>query len=165
MAMVGPAHRASKPGGTAWQLKVFVAHQANSQLFVDGLAHDDRWRPRDHVNAYRPAPTSSYAGLNETSSLARPGQPTLRRVRIRAAHPRSATPSRPAGVPPGAQPTNVQLRWVPPDNQTQSIDAAVTAARAAHNVIIFAYDEGTEGRDRGISDQAACLALPLTRTR
>ena len=29
--------RSSTPGGTAWQLKVFVQNQASSQLFVDGL--------------------------------------------------------------------------------------------------------------------------------
>jgi hypothetical protein len=44
------------------------------------------------------------------------------------------------------------LRWVPPDDQTQSINAAVAAAKSAHKVVIFAYDEGTEGRDRGGSD-------------
>jgi len=60
----------------------------------------------------------------------------------------------------GTQPTNVQLRWVPPDNQAQSIDAAATAARTARKVIIFAYDEGTEGSDRGGSNQATGLQLP-----
>jgi beta-glucosidase len=52
------------------------------------------------------------------------------------------------------------VRWVPPDDQTQSIIAAVAAAKSAHKVVIFAYDEGTEGRDRGGSDQGAGLQLP-----
>src|SRR5439155_13185811 len=56
--------------------------------------------------------------------------------------------------------TQVQLRWVPPDNQAQSIAAAVAAARSARTAVVFAYDEGSEGRDRGINDQAAGLALP-----
>jgi beta-glucosidase len=54
----------------------------------------------------------------------------------------------------------VQLRWVSPDNQAQSINAAVAAARTARKVVVFAYDEGTEGRDRGTSDQALGLQLP-----
>src|SRR5439155_10816074 len=30
----------------------------------------------------------------------------------------------------------------------------------ARTAVVFAYDEGSEGRDRGINDQAAGLALP-----
>ena len=39
-----------------------------------------------------------------------------------------------------------------PDNQAQSIAAAVAAARSARTAIVFAYDEGSEGRDRGINE-------------
>lgn len=55
----------------------------------------------------------------------------------------------------GTAPAQVQLRWVPPDNQAQQIARAVTAARSASKVILFAYDEGSEGVDRGGSDQGA----------
>jgi beta-glucosidase len=49
---------------------------------------------------------------------------------------------------------------VPPDNQAQSIAKAVIAAQAARKVIVFAYDEGTEGSDRGGSNQSVGLQLP-----
>jgi beta-glucosidase len=54
----------------------------------------------------------------------------------------------------------VQLRWVPPDNASTAIGNAVAAAKKAAKVVLFAYDEGTEGSDRGGSDQAAGLVLP-----
>jgi beta-glucosidase len=54
----------------------------------------------------------------------------------------------------------VQLRWVAPDDQATSIAAAVAAAKSAKKVVVFAYDEGSEGVDRGGSNQAAGLQLP-----
>ena len=49
----------------------------------------------------------------------------------------------------------MRFEWVPPDWQSQSIAAAVTAAQHANKVVIFAYDDGTEGADRGGNDQNA----------
>jgi beta-glucosidase len=60
----------------------------------------------------------------------------------------------------GANPAQIQLRWVTPDNQTASIAAAAAAAQAANKAVIFAYDEGTEGSDRGGSNQQAGITLP-----
>ena len=147
----------SNPGGTGWQLKVFVAHQASSQLFTEGLNTASR-----HVNigAYPAAPTSSYAGLTETSRSHDPANETLQQ----GTYSVTLTPGQQIHldlrVYAGASPAQVQLRWVPPDNQAQSINAAVAAARPAHKVVIFAYDEGTEGSDRGGSNQGAGLQLP-----
>jgi len=57
-------------------------------------------------------------------------------------------------------PLSARFEWVPPDWQSRSIAAAVTAAQNANKVVIFAYDDGTEGSDRGVSDQNAGLQLP-----
>ena len=54
----------------------------------------------------------------------------------------------------------MRFEWVPPDWQTQSIAEAVAAASTANKVVLFAYDDGTEGVDRGGNDQNAGLPLP-----
>src|SRR4029077_13227330 len=59
-----------------------------------------------------------------------------------------------------ADPLSVRFAWVPPDWQARSIDAAVAAASSANKVVIFAFDDGTEGVDRGGNDQNAGLQLP-----
>jgi beta-glucosidase len=57
-------------------------------------------------------------------------------------------PYRPTG------PIGLRLAWVTPEHRQASIDEAVEAARAARVAVVFAYNEGTEGRDR------TSLALP-----
>ena len=51
-------------------------------------------------------------------------------------------------------PTQVRVAWMTPDLERARIDEAVKAAQTARAVVVFAYDEGTEGRDR------ASLSLP-----
>lgn len=51
-------------------------------------------------------------------------------------------------------PVQVRLTWVTPDTEKARIDEAAAAARAAKTAVVFAYDEGTEGRDR------ASLSMP-----
>jgi beta-glucosidase len=150
----------TSPAGTAWQLKVFVAHQASSQLFVDSLTTTSGGGRKINVGAYPAAPTSSYAGLSEASRSHDPGNKNLQQATYATTLAPGQQVHLDLRVYSGATPASVQLRWVPPDDQTQSINAAVTAARSAHKVIIFGYDDGTEGRDRGGSDQAAGLQLP-----
>jgi beta-glucosidase len=53
-----------------------------------------------------------------------------------------------------AAPLQVRLAWATPNMERTRIEEAVAAARTAHTVVLFAYDEGTEGRDR------ASLSLP-----
>jgi beta-glucosidase len=145
------------PGGTNWQLKVFVNNQVSSQLFVDGLATAQR---RANIGAYPAAPSSSYAGLSESARSHDPANPTLQQ----ATYSTALTPGQQLHldlrVVAGAQPSNIQLRWVAPDNATAAISRAVAAAKTAKKVVLFAYDDGQEGSDRGGSDQAAGLLLP-----
>ncbi len=54
----------------------------------------------------------------------------------------------------GAMPVQVRLAWMSPEIQKARIDEAVAAAKAAKIAVVFAYDEGTEGRDR------SSLSLP-----
>jgi beta-glucosidase len=54
----------------------------------------------------------------------------------------------------GSASLQARLAWVSPEIQKARIDEAVAAARAAKIAIVFAYDEGTEGRDR------SSLSLP-----
>jgi beta-glucosidase len=54
----------------------------------------------------------------------------------------------------GPVPVQVRLAWVTPEIEKARIDEAVAAAKAARVAVVFVYDEGTEGRDRG------SLALP-----
>jgi len=147
----------SNPGGTGWQLKVFVDHQVSSQLFIDGLDTASR---HVSIGAYPAAPASSYAGLAEAARSHDPANPNLQQ----ATYSVTLTPGQKLHldlrVVAGTSPAQVQLRWVPPDNQATSIAQAVTAAKSARKVVLFAYDDGTEGSDRGGSDQAAGLTLP-----
>jgi len=65
----------ANPGGTAWQLKVFVANQAGAQLFVDSLATNPG--RLINVGTYPAAPTASYAGLTEAARSHDPANENL----------------------------------------------------------------------------------------
>jgi beta-glucosidase len=145
------------PGGTGWQLKVFVKNQAGSQLFVDGLETASR---RINVDAYPTAPANSYAALGESARSHDPSHPALQQATYSVTLSPGQQLHLDLRVTTGTAPTQIQFRWVPPDNQAASIAKAVAAAKTAKRVVLFAYDDGTEGSDRGGSDQAAGLALP-----
>jgi beta-glucosidase len=147
----------ANPGGTAWQLKVFVQNQASSQLFVDGLATSAR---QVNLGAYPAAPANSYAGLAETARSHDPAHPALQHGTYSLTLAPGAAIHLDLRLVTGVAPAQIQLRWVPPDDQATSIGAAVSAAASARTVVVFAYDEGTEGRDRGTSDQVVGLTLP-----
>ena len=147
----------TNPGGTGWQLKVFVQNQASSQLFVDGLATSNR---PINIGAYPAAPASSYSGLAETARSHDPAHPALQQGTYSVTLAPGAAIHLDLRLVAGAAPAQIQLRWVPPDDQATSIAAAASAAASARTVVVFAYDEGTEGRDRGTSDQVAGLTLP-----
>ena len=152
----------ANPGGTGWQLKVFVKNQASAQLFIDGLAVGGSSNAQDiSVGAYPVAPSSSYATLTESARSHDPANETLQQ----ATYSVNLSPGQQIHldlrlVTGATAPAQLQLRWVPPDDQARSIAQAVAAAKTAHTVVIFAYDEGSEGRDRGVSDQGAGLVLP-----
>jgi beta-glucosidase len=147
----------ANPGGTGWQLKVFASNQASAELFVDGLATTAR---PISTGAYPTAPASSYATLGETARSHDPANPALQQATYSVNLTAGQQLHLDLRVTAGSKPAGLQLRWVPPDNQSQAIAKAVTAARSAKTAVIFAYDEGTEGSDRGGSDQAAGLLLP-----
>ncbi len=147
----------TNPGGTSWQLKVFVNNQANSQLFIDGLTTAAR---RINIGAYPATPSSSYAGLSESARSHDPANPALQQATYSTTLGPGQQIHLDLRVTAGGQPSQIQLRWVPPDNQTTAIANAVAAARSAQKVVLFAYDDGTEGSDRGGSDQSAGLTLP-----
>ena len=52
----------ANPGGTAWQLKVFVANQAASQLFVDALTTSNVAAARSTSVRTRPRPRRPMRG-------------------------------------------------------------------------------------------------------
>jgi beta-glucosidase len=147
----------TNPAGTGWQLKVFVNNQAGSQLFVDGLTTSQR---RINIGAYPKAPSSSYAGLAEGARSHDPANPTLQQASYSVALTPGQQLHLDLRVTAGTSPSQIQLRWVPPDNQAAAINQAVAAAKTAKKVVLFAYDDGQEGSDRGGSDQAAGLTLP-----
>ena len=155
-AGAGPG-RSRRRARERWQLKIFVANQAGAQLFVDGLATAQR---RINIGAYPAPPTSSYAGLNETARSHDLAAPGLQQSTFTVTYTAGEQHQLDLRLVTGSTPAQIQFRWVPPDDQTQSIAAAVAAASAAKTAIVFAYDDGSEGRDRGGSDQAAGLALP-----
>jgi beta-glucosidase len=147
----------SNPGGTGWQLKVFVANQANSQLFVDGLATAQR---RVNIGAYPAAPASSFAGLSETAKSHDPSAEGLQQATYSVTLTAGQKIHLDLRLVTGASAGQIQFKWVPPDDQAASIAAAASAAAAAKKAVIFAYDEGTEGSDRGGSAQGTGIALP-----
>jgi beta-glucosidase len=124
---------------------------------VDGLATAQR---RINIGGYPVAPAASYAGLSESARSHDPANPALQQATYAVALTAGQQLHLDLRVTAGANPTQVQLGWVPPDNPTTAVNQAVAAARTAKKVVLFAYDDGQEGSDRGGSDQAAGLALP-----
>ena len=151
----------ANPGGTGWQLKVFAQNQASAQLFIDGLAAGGPGNARDiSIGAYPAAPSSSYASLAESSRSHDPAHEALQQATYSVTLSPGQQIHLDLRLVTGTAPAQVQLRWMPPDNQAQQIARAVAAAKSASKVILFAYDEGSEGVDRGGSDQGAGLLLP-----
>ncbi|MGE5292562.1 MAG: beta-glucosidase family protein [Micromonosporaceae bacterium] len=151
----------ANPGGTGWQLKVFVKNQARAQLFIDGLTVGGAGNARRiNIGAYPAAPSTSYAALAENARSHDPANETLQQGTYAITLSPGQQIHLDLRLVTGTAPAQIQLRWVPPDDQATSIAQAAAAAKNAHKVIVFAYDDGTEGRDRGISDQAAGLELP-----
>jgi len=167
------------PAGTAWrwqatftapttgsyQLKIFVKDQSSAQLFVDGFATNTT--RRINLSAYGiaggigGASVSSWDKMTQTAKSHDPNGPKF--------HQGSYTVTFAAGethtldlraYAQAAAPLLVQFRWITPEWQQAKIDEAVAAARTASKVIVFAYDEGTEGSDRGGNVVATGLTLP-----
>ncbi len=153
------------PAEGAWQLKIFVKNQSSAQLYVDGLANNPN--RRINLGAYATAggfggsSVSSWDRMVQTAKSHDPYLPKLHQgtwsVNFTAGETHTLDLRAFANA---TDPLMVQFRWVPPDWSTQKINEAVTAATGARKVIIFAYDEGTEGSDRGGNFPAVGMALP-----
>src|SRR3984893_4945234 len=151
------------PGPGTWQLKIFVKNQSSAQLFVDGLATAQR---RINMGAYGVAAGgiggSSIAAWDGLAQTAKSHDGLeLQQASYTATFSAGETHDLDLRAYANATaPLWVRFEWVPPDWQSRSIAAAVAAARNANKVVLFAYDDGTEGSDRGGNDQNAGLQLP-----
>jgi beta-glucosidase len=153
------------PSAGSWQLKIFVANQSSAQLFMDGLAAANRVVNMGVFGVggggFGTSALPSWHGLTQTQKSHDPSSPRLQQAGFTATFAQGETHTLDLRAYGGAtDPLRVRFVWVPPDWPARSIDAAVAAARAARAVVIFAYDEGTEGADRGGNDRAAGLRLP-----
>lgn len=75
------------------------------------------------------------------------------------------------GTAAATTPLEIRLAWVQPGQRDRKIKEAAEAARGAKTAIVFAYDEGSEGRDRasldlpgGQNDLIAAVAAANPRT-
>ena len=154
------------PSAGTWQLKIFAAHQSNAQLFVDGLATNPNRRINLGLYAsggggFGTSNLASWHGLVQTAKSHDPSSARFQQggFTVTFAAGETHTLDLRAYADPSA-PLQVRFEWVTPDWQVRSIAAAVQAARTATKAVIFVYDEGTEGSDRGGNDQAVGLRLP-----
>ena len=152
------------PVSGTYQLKIFVANQRGAQLFVDGLSSSGgSSRRRINIGSYPAFPNGAYASQGQTSKSHDPNLEGLQQstwsVTLTATQQLHLDLRVYTG---GTDPTKVQFRWIPiPDDwQTAKINEAVAAATMANKVVILAYDEGSEGQDRGGNNPAAGMALP-----
>ena len=168
------------PAGTAWrwqatftaptagsyQLKIFVKDQQSAQLFVDGLATNPNRRV--NMSAYAVggsgfgyAALSSWDKMLQTGKSHDPNGPKFQQGSWTVTFAAGETHTLDLRTyAQSAKPLLVQFRWITPEWQQAKIDEAVAAAKGASKVIFFAYDEGTEGSDRGGNSIANGLVLP-----
>jgi beta-glucosidase len=156
------------PAGTAWRwsgtftapaagsysLRIFIADQSSSQLFIDGLTTSNPNTRRINVGSYPnyfPASmTTSYASLtvaNKSHDLdfldAQRGNYNVTLTEGQKLHLDLRAYAR------ADKPLRIQFRWVPTTNAAEQIAIAEAAAATANKVLYFAYNEGSEGSDRG----------------
>jgi beta-glucosidase len=152
------------PSAGAWQLKIFAVHQSSAQLFVDGLDTASRRINLGIYGAGGGFGTSglpSWHGLLQTAKSHDPHGPRFQQSGFTVTFAAGETHTLDLrAYADAAEPLQIRAVWVPPDWQARSIAAAVQAARGARKAIVFAYDEGTEGSDRGGNDEAVGLRLP-----
>lgn len=153
------------PSAGTWQLKIFAVHQSSAQLFVDGL--DTAASRRINLGVYGAgggfgtSSLPSWHGLLQTAKSHDPRAPRFQQSGFTVTFAAGETHTLDLrAYADAAAPLQIRAVWVPPDWQARSIAAAVQAAHEARKVIVFAYDEGTEGADRGGNDQAVGLRLP-----
>ena len=159
------------PANTAWRwtgyltapsdgnyaLRVYAAYQDSAQLFVDG-------NRRINMGSYGPyfpdSMSSSYATNTVANKLQDPdfqnGQRGSSNINFSAGEQVFIDLRVVTGE---TMDTAVQFRWVPTTNDADQIAIAETAAAGANKTLYFAYNEGSEGSDRGGNAIANGLAL------
>jgi beta-glucosidase len=153
------------PAGGPWQLKVFVKNQSSAQLYVDGLAINPN--RRINIGAYGIVGGFGASTVPTWDGLAQANKSHevtgLRLQQATFATTFAAGEAHTLDLRAYANAVDsleVRFAWVPPDWQSRKIAEAVAAAENARAVVFFAYDDGTEGADRGGNDQVAGLNLP-----
>lgn len=153
------------PAAGSYQLKVFVKNQGSAQLYVDGIAQSNR---RVNLGAYGVASggiggstVSSWHKLSQTSKSHDPVAGKLHQgsysITMAAGETHTIDLRAYANT---TDALTVKFQWITPSTQTESIAEAVAAAESAETPVVFAYDEGTEGSDRGGNSIADGLKLP-----
>jgi beta-glucosidase len=161
--------RFTAPSGGPWQLKVFVRDQAGAALFVDGLATNPNRRINvggfGLVGGFGASTVPTWDGLAQVNKNHDTSGQQLQQATFTTTFAAGETHDLDLrAVANGTDPLGVRFQWVPPGWDTRTIDEAAAAARSARKVVIFAYDEGTEGNDRpdaaNQNNQALGLTLP-----
>lgn len=141
------------PSEGSYALRIFVKNQASAQLFVDGLSTASATR-RINLTAY---PTYFPESMSNSYATLTVAQRT-HALDFRDGQRGSTSLTFTAGqrvyidlrvVTGETKDTWLQFRWEPTTNAAEQIALAQAAAAAANKALIFAYNEGTEGSDRG----------------
>ena len=149
------------PSNGNYALRVYAAYQDSAQLFVDGLSNGDREINMGSYGPYFPdSMSNSYATNTVANKLQDPdfqnGQRGSSNMNFSAGQQVFIDLRVVTGE---TMDTAVQFRWVPTTNDADQIAIAEAAAAGANKTLYFAYNEGSEGSDRGGNAIANGLAL------
>jgi beta-glucosidase len=145
------------PSDGSYALRVYAAYQDSAQLYVDGSR-------RINMGSYGPyfpdSMSNSYATNTVANKLQDPdfqnGQRGTSNLTFSAGQQVSIDLRI---VTSETMDTNIQFRWIPTTNDADQIAIAEAAAAGANKTLYFAYNEGSEGSDRGGNAIANGLAL------
>jgi beta-glucosidase len=152
------------PAGTAWTWSGFITAPSSGDYDIKLQTRGGRGQltmgGSEGTDSIRLATGTFFgnASLIETADSLQNATATLRLEAGAHVPIRVSIDGRPGGGPFGrAEPEPVQIRlaWSFPERRQALLDSAVTLARGAHRVVVFAHDEGTEGADR------PSLSLPV----
>ena len=155
------------PANTAWRwsgtltlpedgnyvLTIFVKNQVSAQLFTDGLSTSSSNR-RINIGSYPTYFPDSMSNSYATLTVANKSHD----LDFQDAQRSSRTVGFSAGqqvhldlrvVASETKDTSIQFRWISTTNDADQIAIAEAAAAEANKTLYFAYNEGSEGSDRG----------------
>ena len=161
--------RFTAPSAGTWQLKIFVRNQTSAALFVDGLATNPNRRINigafGLVGGFGASTVPTWDGLAQANKNHDTSGLQLQQATFTTTFAAGETHDLDLrALDTGTEPLSVRFQWIPPDWASQKIAEAAAAAASARTVVVFAYDEGTEGNDRpdaaNQNNQGLGLALP-----